>query len=268
MPGEWRKVWLSTHQDQALFRHILVAINAKEEGWTALKLALDFAQHEKSQVHGLHITDRKKELSDYQREQIQSTFDRECKDTTVRTGLRFKQGNITQTLRDEARWVDLVVVSLKYPPGPRPINRLSSGFSQLIRRCPRPLLAVPQGAKPLTHMLLAYDDSLTSKEALYISVYLANQWKNKLTIVAVTANEHSPSILDYPREYLEEKNILADYIERQGTAATEILQTAKNCNCDLIIMGSYGHNPIVEVALGSTVDEVLRAFDGSVLICR
>jgi len=268
MPGEWRKTWLSTHQDQALFRHILVAINAKEEGWTALKLALDFAQHEKSQVHGLHITDRKKGISDYQREQIQSTFDRACKDTAVRTGLRFKQGNIAQMLNDEARWVDLVVVSLKHPPGPRAINRLSSGLSQLIRRCPRPVLVVPQGTKPFTHMLLAYDDSLTSKEALFIAAYLAKSWQMPLTVVTVKTENEDVDILRYARNYLADEKIQANFIGKQGKAASEILQVAKDYLCDLIIIGSYGHNPILEVVLGSTVDEILRNFDSAVFVCR
>ncbi|MFC1879286.1 universal stress protein [Chloroflexota bacterium] len=268
MPGEWRKVWLSTHQDQALFRHILVAINAKAEGWVALQLALDFAQHEKSQVHGLHITDPKKELSDHQREQIQSVFDRQCKDAEFRTGLRFKQGNIAQTLSDEARWVDLVVVSLKHPPGPHPINRLSSGFSQLIRSCPRPVLAVPPGVKPFTHMLLAYDDSLTSREALFIAAYFAKSWEMPLTVISVKTGDEDVDIVGYARSYLTNEKIQANFIEKQGKAASEVLQVAKDCLCDLIIMGSYGHNPILEIALGSTVDEILRAFTGAVLTCR
>jgi nucleotide-binding universal stress UspA family protein len=268
MPGEWRKVWLLSHQDQALFRHILVAINAQEEGWVALQQALALAQHEKSQVHGLHITDRKNELSDHQRKQIQSAFERECQDAEVRTGLRFRQGHIAQTLSDEARWVDLVVVSLKHPPGPKPINRLSSGLSQLIRSCPRPVLAVPQGSQPFNRLLLAYDDSPTSKEALFIAAHITKSWQIPLTVVTVKTENEDFDIARYARSYLADEKNQVNFIEKKGEAASEIMKVADDCFCDLIIMGSYGHNPILEVALGSTVDEILRAFTGSVLVCR
>lgn len=268
MPGEWRKAWLSAQQDKALFRHILVAINAQEEGWAALKQALYIAQYAKSQVHGLHITDQKKDLSDNQMRRIQSIFDEECKDAEVRTGLRFKKGNIAQTLIDEARWVDLVVVSLKYPPGLHPINRLYSGFRQLLRSCPRPVLAVPQNAKLFTRLLVAYDDSITSKEALFIATYFAKNWEMPLTVISVEAGDEGVDSLKYARNYLANENIQADFIERRGEAAPEILQAARDHLCDLVIMGSYGRNPILEVVLGSTVDEILRNSDSAMLICR
>jgi nucleotide-binding universal stress UspA family protein len=61
----------------------------------------------------------------------------------------------------------------------------------------------------------------------------------------------------------------ANYIHKEGDASAEILKEAKQQACDLIIMGSYGqHSAIIEVALGSTIDEVLRTSENSVLICR
>lgn len=268
MPGEWRKVWLSTHQDKALFRHILVAVNAKEEGWAALQQALDFARREGSQVHGLHITNRKKKLSAHQKEQIQTRFEQECKDANVRTGLRFRQGDITQTLNDDARWVDVVVVSLKYPPGPQPINRLISGFSQLIRQCPRPILAVPGKSIKIKKMLLAYDHSKASKEALFVAAHLAKYWDIEIVVLSVQEKESEEEKANYAQKYLGKKEIAVTCIKKEGDAAQEILKEAEKQNIDLIIMGSYGHNPIMEIALGSTVDKILRKFRKPVLICR
>jgi nucleotide-binding universal stress UspA family protein len=130
------------------------------------------------------------------------------------------------------------------------------------------VLAVPQGAKPFTHMLLAYDDSLTSKEALFIAAYLARSWQMPLTVISVKTGNEEVDIVGDARTYLTDEKIQANFIEKQGKAASEILQVAKDYFCDLIIIGSYGHNPILEVALGSTVDGILRAFAGSVLVCR
>jgi nucleotide-binding universal stress UspA family protein len=46
------------------------------------------------------------------------------------------------------------------------------------------------------------------------------------------------------------------------------LSTAEAHDSDLILMGGYGYSPVVEVVLGSAVDEVLRASRQPVLICR
>jgi len=37
---------------------------------------------------------------------------------------------------------------------------------------------------------------------------------------------------------------------------------------NLIVMGSYGYNPVLEVVLGSAVDQVLRSSQHPTLICR
>jgi nucleotide-binding universal stress UspA family protein len=47
-----------------------------------------------------------------------------------------------------------------------------------------------------------------------------------------------------------------------------IVRTAEAHECDLIIMGGYGFNPVMEIALGSAVDEVLRTSRQPILICR
>jgi nucleotide-binding universal stress UspA family protein len=37
---------------------------------------------------------------------------------------------------------------------------------------------------------------------------------------------------------------------------------------NLIVIGSYGFNPLVEIMLGSSVDQVLRESSVPVLLCR
>jgi nucleotide-binding universal stress UspA family protein len=60
----------------------------------------------------------------------------------------------------------------------------------------------------------------------------------------------------------------ATYIRGQGPVVGTILRTAEEHQCDLLLMGGYGHTPVVEIVLGSSVDQVLRESRQSVLICR
>lgn len=57
-------------------------------------------------------------------------------------------------------------------------------------------------------------------------------------------------------------------MQERGSAVEAILKTAKAQQSDLIIMGGYGASPVVEVVLGSIVDQVLRESRRPVLICR
>jgi nucleotide-binding universal stress UspA family protein len=70
------------------------------------------------------------------------------------------------------------------------------------------------------------------------------------------------------QEYLTEHRVSATFAHKSGPAAEAILKTVEEHGCDLIIMGSYGPNPLVEVVMGSTVDDVLRTSRKPVLICR
>lgn len=268
MTGEWRRVLLETRQNDRMFRRVLFAVSGRKDRWNALEQALDIAQREKGRIFGLHVCKNKAGRKSQEVRNIQSRFDQYCEKASGCAGLRIETGNISRAICDSARWMDLVVLSLVYPPGTRPIDRLSSGFSQVLRRCPCPVLAVPQGAEKFERALLAYDDSPTSREAMFIAAYVAHQWQMPLTVVSVRADGNRPDALHHARQYLQGKNIHADFVERKGNPAHEILQTARQNNCNLIVMGNYGHRAVLEIALGSAVDEILRSFRGSVMVCR
>jgi len=165
---------------------------------------------------------------------------------------------------------DLVVLHLAHPPGPRPLARLSSGFSAVVRRSARPVLAVPDQPSAMQRVLLAYDSSPKAQEALFVAAYLAELWKSELTVVTVLESGHTTSdTLKHAREYLEWHEVSADYVLKEsGRIAPTVLQTAEERGSDLIIIGGYTASPVKEVMLGSSVDEVLRNSRWPVLICR
>jgi nucleotide-binding universal stress UspA family protein len=163
----------------------------------------------------------------------------------------------------------LVVVNLAYPPAPRLLSRLSSGFGTMIRRCPRPILAVPGKTTPLNSALLAYDGSPKGEEALFVATYLAGTWGIPLVVVTVNENGHrAGEILGRARNYLDSSGVPATFIATRGSPGDEVLRAAEAHSSDLILMGGYGYNPVMEVVLGSAVDQVLRESGRPMLICR
>jgi nucleotide-binding universal stress UspA family protein len=268
MTGEWRKTLEETRRGNQMFRRVLVSISGQEKHRAALEVALAITQREKGRIFGVHVCKNEAGLQSAETRRIETEFNRYCGRGDHNAGLRFETGNIARAICDSARWMDLVVVSLAHPPGTKPMDRLTSGFSQLIRRSPCPVLAVPQGAGMFERALLAYNDSPASREALFIAAYFAKEWGLPLSVISVkTGKDSSPGVAP-ARLYLTNRNIEAEYIEKPGNAASEILQAAGKHKNDLIVMGSYGRHPTLAVPFGSVVDEILRAFRNSVLVCR
>ncbi|MCP4428345.1 MAG: universal stress protein [Chloroflexi bacterium] len=267
-PGAWRQSWLDSRREGRLFSHILVGVNGRADGWQALEQAIRVAKREQGHLYGLHVVANRAEVDSESALAVKAEFERRCRETAVPGELSVETGNIMRVITHRARWTDLVVVSLAHPPGDQPVDRLSSGFSQLLRRCPRPMLAVPHTWKKLDRLLLAYDGSPKAEEALFVSAYLAGHWHVPLTVATVLGKRVRSETAVRARAYLESQNIQANYIEKEGHPAEIILQTTKKQEIDLIIMGGYGHSPVMEIIVGSVVDEVLRTCNRPALICR
>jgi len=267
--GEWHQSWLDTYHEERLFSHILVAIDGQEAGWNALQQALRVARRENGKIFGLHVYDDPQQENSPVLQGIAAEFEEHCRQAGLPGEISFTTGPVTGTISYRARWADLVVVSLSHPPGPGPVDRLSSQFAQLLRRSPRPILAVPRVDAGLQRLLLAYDGSPKANEALFVARYMVEKWEASLMVVTVKeAKGGGKKTSMRACRYLEEHDIQADYLVRKGDPATIIVQTARDIDCNLIIMGGYGGNPVSEIVSGSVVDDILRTRNRPVLICR
>ena len=268
-PGAWRKQREQPGEELPLFGDILVPLSGEEYSWQALEQAIIFAKCEGAYLRGLHVVPDPSQKESHAALAVQDRFNRRCQETGVQGTLVIEAGNINRMICDRSRWVDLAVVKLEHPPEPQPIARLSSGFRTLIHRCPRPVLAVPRKARPLDSALLAYDGGAKSKEGLFVAAYLTEHWHIPLTVLTVMESDREMSETLFEAEtYLRDKGLRATYLDRSGPVAKTILETAESQNSDLIIMGGYGFNPVLEVVLGSAVNQVLRESRRPVLICR
>ena len=264
-PGHWRE---NLEDHYTLFHDIMIPISGSEDSWQALEQALEIARREgRSRLRGLHIIAEDASRADA--EAIQVRFEQRCRETGLAGQLVLAEGNIARTICERSRWADLIIVNLAHPPGAQPVAKLSSGFRTLIRRCPCPILAVPRQAQPLDSALLAYDGSPKSKEGLFVAAYLAGRWNIPLVVLTVMESDrHLSETLLQAQRYLHTRELRATFVDDKGPVAEAILRTAREHNSSLIIMGGYGLSPMVEVVLGSAVDQVLRESTRPILICR
>ncbi len=269
-PGQWHSTDLHSQPQGRLFQDVIVPLNGREDGWFALEQASVLARREGSRLLGLHVVPSEDEDAEESYTQaVQAEFDRRCQAAGVDGRLSFTRGEVVDQTCLRARMADLVTVNLSYPPAPALLARLNSGFRDLVQRCPRPVLATPQTVSELRHAFVAYDGSPKAQEALFIATYLALAWKIPLTVGSVADESRvGAHTLDQARVYLEAHNVAAEYQIESGPIAETILRLSQQAGCDLLILGGYGLNPLLEVVLGSQIDQVLRQSCQPMLICQ
>jgi nucleotide-binding universal stress UspA family protein len=265
--GEWRTRRLSLREEQRLFNDILVAINGQELGWRALEQAIVVAQREGSHVRGLHVVPEGEQNEEAVRE-IRDRFEWRMGEVGLKGTLVVEEGRVPYTLCDRARWNDLLVMPLTHPPGTRVAHRLSSGFRSVVQRCPRPMLAVPGEPAELRRPLLAYDGSAKAREALFIVTYLAARWDFSPVVLTVVEEDPVQDVVDDARAYLEQHGVEATYEVRLGDVVENMLGVADVYECDYIALGGYGARPVIEIVLGSELNQLLRTSPMPTLICR
>lgn len=252
-----------------LFKDILVPVNGEEPGWEALDQAMTIARIEQSRLYGLHVVATQAQLSHPAALAVQVEFARRCESAGVQGQLALAVGNVAATIVERSRWVDLVVLKITYPPGAGPLDRLKSGLTGLIRTSIRPVLTVPRPTERLERILLAYDATPKSEEALAMAAYLAARWKIELKVLTVTeAGEIVERARMRARDYLGEYGVRAQFLYERGPAGAAIVDAAERNGCDLIVIGGYGRSMVGTLMLGSTAEEVLRTHRLPTLICQ
>ncbi len=268
-PGQWRREQLAARPDDRLFADILVPLSGEERGWDALERALEVARREGGRLHGLHVVTSEAQKDSEKIQTVQAEFERRCQAASIPGELAIEVGEVPRQICERARRIDLVVLRLTYPPALQPVARLGSGFRTIIQRCSTSVLAVQGALSPLDHALLAYDGSPKADEALFVATYLSGRWNIPLVVMTVIESGRTTSeTLARAQGYLERHGVQATLVKEGGPVTEAILKVAEEHHSDLIIMGGYGFSPVLEVVLGSTVDQVLRATRRPTLICR
>ena len=250
-----------------LANDVLVPISGADAGWQALEQALRVAELEGSRLFGLHVLTAEEERQSETALAVRDRFLGRCAEADVDAQFAFAVGGVVPSILERTPLVDLMVASLVHPPGPGLAARLGSGYPQLLRRSPRPLLAVPGEISRLERPLLAYDGGDRAQQALFIAAYGAARWQVPLTVVTVTERGRSSRrVLDRARDYLDRYGLDATYVQARGPVAETLIGTAEAHGCDSILIGSHTINRRLETVFGGVLEPVLKQSGRPVLV--
>jgi nucleotide-binding universal stress UspA family protein len=130
---------------------------------------------------------------------------------------------------------------------------------------------------PIRTILHPTDFSECSNTAFQLACALAREHQAKLLVLhvgtsplVITGGVMTPPLPaseEYDRPALEAKlrqlnagdaNMVIEYRLLYGPPALQILDTAKDCACDLIVMGTHGRTGLTRALLGSVAEQVVR----------
>ncbi len=268
--GSWRKEATAERTLASLFASILVPLSRNDQEFVALKQALLIAQKEKATIRGLIVLDEQyaKDAPIYQN--MEKSFFEICNQHDVEANLVYDEGQVAKVVCERAVWNDLIVLHLFHPPADDVISRLKSGLREIIQRSPRPILLVPTHL-PMKKIMVAYDQSEKSNEALFLAAYFTAMWNLKLYIYTNTENRRQSFRAEQEAlQIIERYYINASFIHKikKGNLQESLKETIKIKNIDLLLMGGYSHRPLMQMFVGSTVDHMLRELEIPIIICR
>lgn len=145
-----------------------------------------------------------------------------------------------------------------------------------------PHTLAPEGIKPFTQIALALDYGDNDQNVLHYAMRLASP-ETKLVLIhvveSVSARMMGSEAHDY--ESRKDRDHIDEYVkllEAKGYQATgilgyrnrspEIARIIKENNCDLLVIGSHGHNTALDWLFGETINSVRHMIDIPVFIAR
>jgi len=264
--GEWHKQ--KKLESESLFEDILLAINGSTESWIALEQGIILAEMEGSEIRGL-IVEEKPNREILNHDDLDQAFNERLNQSNINGNLVFVNGNIDETILARAEVNDLIILKLEHPPKSGLISRLKSGLRTIIRQSSRPVLLVRDQLSAMNHLLVAYDGSDKSEEALFIGKHIGEKFQKHISLLVVSENkERGNELLLFAEKYLGELCLSSILNDTNQSVSQVILQVAAENGADMILMGGYGFPPLLEILFGSTVDDVLRGTQIPVIICQ
>ncbi len=253
---------------QNLFDDVLVTVSGTEAGWDALEQALVLADRENAKLYGLHVVTDSTTIQPDAMAALRSTFNERCALFNLEGQLAVELGNVTSAVGERSVWADVVIATLSYPPTPSS-SFLNTGFHALLRRIPKPVLAVPHVVTPLQKPLLAYDGTAKADLALYIAAYLALKWHVSLSVVTIKQRGRTnKKTLEGAQKYLRKHGVEAQYFLEEGEVTKVLMAKLQETESDLLVLGSYEYSALLEPVLGGTLDAILRTCKVPMLICQ
>ena len=257
------------YQD-CLFKHITVALNQDDPDWTALEQATLVNRCPAGAIYGVHV-ERSGDSEEQENIDVyQQKFDLRLSEKGMTGKFFLRQGEPVNVLLEFSLLSDLLVIKLSHPPAANVVERLSHGIVTILQQSKRPVLFVKEVAAAVSSILLPFDGSQKSKEALYVAAYYAARYQCSLHLLLVTKGTDKDEMDRYfAQTYLERLGVKAEYHQgKSDNFSADVISLTESLAVSTLIMGGYESTTILDRVFGQAIDEILRTVPIPVMICQ
>ena len=192
-----------------------------------------------------------------------------CKEIQIEYKEILEHGSPVELISDRCRLTDLLVLGVRGEYAKWSKKFLGMVTEAVSRECSKPMLFVQNQFKPFKKILLAYDGSEHASHALSYAAFVGE--KLQIPIVIVSSHHDRAIAIELMKEagtYLQPYKVLIEEVIKAGHPDKDIIEVQHEKECDLIIMGAYGHSRIREALIGSVTIQVLRNSEVPILLVK
>jgi len=257
------------YQD-CLFQHVTAALSDDDPDWIALEQAILVNRCPGGAIRGVHVESpgEHEDLGDV--DIYQKRFDQRLSEAGMSGKFFLREGEPASALLEFSLLSDLLVLKLSHPPATSLVERISHGIITILQQSRRTILFVKEDPLPVTSILMPFDGSQRSKEALYVAAYYAARYDCQLHLLLVMKGSDKDEINRYyAQTYLERLGVEAEY--HQGTSesfATDVVSLAESLSVSTLILGGYEGTSILDRVFSQAIDAILAQVSVPVMICQ
>ena len=278
-----------------MIKRILIPTDGSPNSSIALEYCLSLASIFKAEIVGLNVVDIRslegplmsdisgslgfspiqnylpqfQQILDGRSDTILELFKTSCFEKGVSAKTKKMTGIIANIIADEARKADLVVISQHGEHEQWSSGLLGSTTESVVRKSPIPVLVTPASYRQFDNILVAYDGSIESSNALKCAcAFFGKNCRNIKIVYIAQEEEKGRGLAAEIAEIVTPYNLKYEGVWLQGEAAKEILSFSHRTAMDIIVMGAFGHSRLHDLILGSTAAYIIRNATIPILLHR
>jgi len=204
-------------------------------------------------------------------EELLETFRQGCAAEGIPFEGAVEKGIVPRVVGACAEEADIIILGRKGEHAEWHAAPLGSSVETVIRHTHKPVLITPRRFVEVRRALVAYDGSEHAREALDLAarIHRATGLGGVILHVRpVRDDEGTERLFAEVRERLGADSDAFRFLAHEGEAGTWIPACAVENDCQLIIMGAFGHSRLREKILGSATQQVILGTPDLPLLLR
>ncbi len=182
---------------------------------------------------------------------------------------RLRHGDIVEAVAEVEADARAIVIGKRGEAADFAKAHLGSNLERIVRASHKPMLVASRAFKPISNVLVAFDGGSSAMKA--VDHIARSPLFVGLSVHLVTVGSPTPEVnkgLDNSKALLKGAGIEAETSVLPGQPETALSKLVDEGQCDMLVMGAYGHSRIRALIIGSTTTQMMRSCKVPVVLMR